>query len=104
LGKRATAIYLTAIAVSAVFFGLVVDRIYTWFGLSAQAMIGQASEIIPVWAGLIGTLIIMFISIKPIFQAIKVRLTHTEQKLPPVQIQDNIDFAPVSESCNCGPT
>jgi uncharacterized membrane protein YraQ (UPF0718 family) len=104
LGKRATAIYLATISVSAVFFGLVVDQIYAWFGLSARAMIGQASEIIPMWAGLIGTLIIMFISIKPVFQAIKARLTPTEQEPPLVQTQDNIDLAPVSESCNCGPT
>jgi len=67
-------------------------------------MIGQASEIIPMWAGLIGTLIIMFISIKPVFQAIKARLNPTQQERPRVQIQDNIDLAPVSESCNCGPT
>jgi uncharacterized membrane protein YraQ (UPF0718 family) len=104
LGKRATAIYLATISVSAVFFGLVVDQIYAWFGLSARAMIGQASEIIPMWAGLIGTLIIMFISIKPVFQAIKARLTPTKKEFPLVQIQDNIDLAPVSESCNCGPT
>jgi hypothetical protein len=104
LGKRATAIYLTTIAVSAVFFGLVVDQIYAGFGLSAQAMIGQASEIVPTWAGWIGTLILLFISIKPIFQAIKARLTSTSRELPPVQIQDDMDLLPVSEYCDCGPT
>jgi uncharacterized protein len=104
LGKRATAIYLTTIAVSAVFFGLVVDQIYASFGLSAQAMVGQSSEIIPMWAGLIGTLVIMFISIKPIFQAIKTRLKPPKQALPLAQIQDKIDLQPVSESCDCGPT
>jgi uncharacterized protein len=104
LGKRATAIYLTTIAISAVFFGLVVDQIYAWFGLSAQAMIGQTSEIIPAWAGLIGTLIIIFISIKPVFRVIKARFTPTEQEPSRVQIQDNIDLAPVSESCNCSST
>jgi len=85
LGKRATAIYLATIAVSAVFFGLVVDQIYAWLGISAQAMIGQASEIIPVWAGLIGTLITLFISIKPVFRAIKARLKPTRQEPPLVQ-------------------
>jgi uncharacterized protein len=104
LGKRATAIYLSTIAISAVFFGLVVDQIYAWFGLSARAMIGQTSEIIPAWAGLIGTLVIMFISIKPVFRAIKARLTPTAKEPSRVQIQDNIDLAPVSESCNCSPT
>ena len=104
LGKRATAIYLATISVSAVFFGLVVDQIYAWFGLSARAMIGQASEIIPMWAGLVGTLIIMFISIKPLSQAIKARLNPAKKEFPLVQIQDSIDLAPVSEYCDCGPT
>ncbi len=104
LGKRATAIYLTTIAISAVFFGLVVDQIYASFDLSAQAMIGQSSEIMPMWAGLVGTLIIMFLSIKPVFQAIKARLKPAKKELPLVQIQDKIDLPPVSESCDCSPT
>jgi hypothetical protein len=104
LGKRATAIYLTTIAVSAVFFGVVVDQIYVSFGLSAQAMVGQTSEIMPMWAGLVGTLIIIFISIKPVFQAIKARLKPAKQELPLIQIHDKIDLQPVSESCDCGPT
>jgi len=104
LGKRATAIYLTTIALSAVFFGLVVDQIYESFGLSAQTMVGQTSEIMPMWAGLAGTLIIMFISIKPVFQAIKARLKPDKQVLPLAQIQDKIDLQPVSETCDCGPT
>ena len=104
LGKRATAIYLITIAVSAVFFGLVVDQIYVSFGLSAQAMVGQTSEIMPMWAGLAGTLIIIFISIKPVFQAIMARLKPAKQELPLAQIKDKIDLQPVSEFCSCGPT
>jgi len=104
LGKRATTIYLTTIAVSAVCFGLVVDQVYVSFGLSAQAMIGQASEIVPLWAGLIGTVMIMFISIKPVYQAIRTRLKPAKPEIPMIQIQDKIDLAPVSESCDCGPT
>jgi uncharacterized membrane protein YraQ (UPF0718 family) len=104
LGKRATAIYLTTIAVSAVIFGLIVDQVYASFGLSAQAMVGQASEIVPLWAGLIGTLVIVFISAKPIFGAIRSRLKPAKQSPPVVQIQDRMELTPVSESCDCGPT
>ncbi len=67
-------------------------------------MVGQTSKIMPMWAGLVGTLIIMFISIKPVFQAIKARLKPAKQELPLTQIQDKIDLQPVSESCDCGPT
>jgi hypothetical protein len=73
LGKRATAIYLTSIAVCAVLFGLIVDQVYASLGISAQAVVGQASEIIPRWAGVIGALAILAMSIKPVWHAIRTR-------------------------------
>lgn len=104
LGKRATAIYLTSIAVSAVVFGLLVDQVYTSLGLSAQAMVGQASEIVPLWAGLIGALVIVLISAKPVFSAIRARIKPVKQAPPVVQIQDEIELMPAEEPCDCGPT
>ena len=73
LGKRATAIYLTSIAVCAVLFGLVVDQVYSFLGISAQAVVGQASEIVPHWAGVIGALMIVAMSLKPIWNALRAR-------------------------------
>ena len=73
LGKRATAIYLTSIAVCAVLFGLIVDQIYASFGISAQAVVGQASEIVPEWAGLLGAIAILGMSIKPVWGGIRAR-------------------------------
>jgi uncharacterized membrane protein YraQ (UPF0718 family) len=104
LGKRAAAIYLTTIGVSAILFGLLVDQVYASLGMSSQAMIGQASEIIPPWAGLIGTLIILFLSIKPVFQRIQTRFKPVKEDLPVVQIMEKRDLTPVSESPQCGPT
>jgi len=69
LGKRATAIYLAAIAVCAVLFGLLVDQVYAALGISAQAMVGQASEIVPEWVGWIGAIVILAMSLKPIWGA-----------------------------------
>jgi uncharacterized membrane protein YraQ (UPF0718 family) len=66
LGKRATAIYLTTIAVSTVLFGLALDTVYTSFGLSAQAMAGQASELIPAWTEWVGAVILLLLSVKPV--------------------------------------
>ena len=66
LGKRATAIYLTTIGVSTVLFGLALDTVYTSFGLSAQAMAGQASQVIPVWAEWAGAVILLLLSVKPV--------------------------------------
>jgi uncharacterized membrane protein YraQ (UPF0718 family) len=70
LGKRATALYLFAIAFSAVIFGLILDQVYTLFGISAQAVAGQASEIIPHWAKLAGAFILLGISVRPVYKAV----------------------------------
>lgn len=66
LGKRATAIYLTAIAVMSVIFGLAVDQIYAVFGVSAQAAVGQAAELLPGWLRWAGALMILALSVKPV--------------------------------------
>ncbi len=66
LGKRATAIYLSTIAVSAVFFGLVLDYVYASMGISARAMVGQASEVMPPLAQWAGAVIVLGLSIKPL--------------------------------------
>ena len=67
LGKRATAIYLGTIAISAVFFGLVVDQVYTSMGLSARAMVGQATEVVPLWTQWTGAIVVLALSIRPIY-------------------------------------
>jgi len=104
LGKRATAIYLTTIAVSAVFFGWVVDQVYASLGLSAQAMVGQASEIIPSWAGLLGALIILSLSVKPVYHGIKVRFKPEKKPVPEVGIENKVELRPIPGSPDCGPT
>ena len=73
LGKRATAIYLASIAVCAVLFGLIVDQVYAYLGISAQAVVGRASEIVPEWAGLLGAIAILGMSVKPVWSAIRAR-------------------------------
>lgn len=73
LGKRATAIYLAAIAVSAVLFGLAVDGVYQALGLSARAMVGQAAEIVPAWAMWAGALILLVLSVGPVYRSLRAR-------------------------------
>jgi uncharacterized membrane protein YraQ (UPF0718 family) len=69
LGKRATAIYLVTIATSAVLFGLAVDGVYASFGISGQAVVGRAAEIIPPWAQWGAALILLLFSIQPVSRA-----------------------------------
>ena len=67
LGKRATAIYLVTLSLFAVLSGLILDQVYGSFGISAQAIAGQAGEVIPYWVQLVGALVVILLSIKPIY-------------------------------------
>jgi uncharacterized protein len=96
LGKRATAIYLAAIAVCSVLFGLIVDQIYGHLGISAQATVGQASEVIPAWAQWTGALLVLLLSIKPLYANIASRF----KSLQSVK-SDSEAFPGASD---CGPT
>lgn len=66
LGKRATTIYLTTIAVIAVIAGLVLDMVYDFFGISAKAVAGQAAELLPPWFILGSGTLLLLLSIKPL--------------------------------------
>lgn len=71
LGKRATAVYLIVVSVSAVLCGLLLDRIYGGLGISAQAVVGRAAEIIPYWGQLAGALVLILLSIKPLLKILR---------------------------------
>ena len=71
LGKRATAIYLSAIALSAVVFGLALDQVYSILGVSAQAIAGKATEVIPHWAQVGGALMLSGLSVRPVYHALR---------------------------------
>jgi hypothetical protein len=69
LGKRATAVYLGAIAVCSVLLGLGLDALYAALGISARAVAGQAGELFPAglqWAAAAG---VLAISSKPLARA-----------------------------------
>jgi uncharacterized membrane protein YraQ (UPF0718 family) len=93
LGKRATAIYLVTLSFFAVISGLFVDQIYSALGISATAIIGQAGEIVPYWVQLLGALLVIVLSIQPLFR-LAVGLVYrskTEAGQP----------ATDSQACNC---
>lgn len=75
LGKRATVIYLVMLSLFAVLSGLMLDIIYSSLGLSATAIAGQAGEVIPFWLQFVGALIVVLLSIKPMYLFLKRFLT-----------------------------
>ncbi|MGA8017599.1 MAG: SO_0444 family Cu/Zn efflux transporter [Desulfobacterales bacterium] len=66
IGKRATAVYLVAIAVSTVVFGLILDQVYSALGVSAQAVVSGAATEIPAWIEVAGALALVLLSL-PLF-------------------------------------
>jgi len=66
LGKRATALYLASIAVVSVLCGLGVDWLYWTLGIKAQAVVGQAAEIMPVWLQWGAVAVLLAFSVRPL--------------------------------------
>ncbi|MBN1947129.1 MAG: SO_0444 family Cu/Zn efflux transporter [Bradymonadales bacterium] len=71
LGKRATAIYLACIAIMSLGSGLLVDRFYAWAGIEASATVRQATEIIPIWGKWLGAMILVAVSIRPLWEKVR---------------------------------
>jgi len=71
LGKRATLLYLSSIAVVSVLCGLVVDAVYLSLGISAVVVIGKAADVLPPWLMLATTLLLLTLSIKPLYRIVK---------------------------------
>jgi uncharacterized membrane protein YraQ (UPF0718 family) len=92
LGRRALAIYLASIAGVSVIAGLLLDQVYALSGISAQASVGQAAEMIPVPVQFVAALILVVISIRPLIASYKGLI----KKVRPAR------YAAESPDCGCG--
>ncbi len=79
LGRRATVLYLGSLAVGAVLFGLAVDQLYAALGISPQAVIGQAAEVIPPWAQSAAAMVLLLLSVKPLYRKVTGGEEHEEE-------------------------
>jgi len=48
-----------------------VDRVYGFLGLSARAMVGQASEWVPAWAQWVGAAMLLVLSVQPVSRSLR---------------------------------
>ena len=71
LGKRATVLYLSAIALVSVGCGLLVDMVYARLGISVQAAVGQGAEVLPLEVRVAGAVLLLFLSVKPLAAGLK---------------------------------
>lgn len=75
LGKRATAVYLVSIAVVSVSCGLLLDIVYEKLGISAKAVVGQASEFLPQEVKIAGAVVLLVLSVAPLWTIIRKRFS-----------------------------
>ena len=105
LGKKATAIYFVTIACIAVLFGLAVDQVYLSLGLSPQAMMGKASEVVPQWMKLAGAFTLLIFSIKPLYSGLtKLFIKNKNRALEPdcnCSVEQNQILTNISEAKTC---
>nr|MBF0223273.1 SO_0444 family Cu/Zn efflux transporter [Desulfobulbaceae bacterium] len=71
LGKRATGLYLSCIAVVSVLCGLALDAVYVYLGLSAKAVVGSAGEVVPFWLQALSALVLLGFSCRPLSAAFR---------------------------------
>jgi uncharacterized protein len=69
LGKRSLALYLAALSVCAVLFGLTVDWMYGFFGISARAILGEAGDVLPQGIKLAAAVLLLALSVQPLGKA-----------------------------------
>lgn len=74
LGKRATAVYLAGLSFFSVLAGIILDGIYAGLGISARAAVGQSAEFVPDWAKMAGALVVMILSVRPLFRMVTARV------------------------------
>ncbi len=100
LGKRATAIYLAAIAAGALAAGLALDQLYAAWGVNPRAVVGQAADIVPAWLQLAGAGMLLALTVAPLWRWLRARLG----RAPAVQGLEELLPAeqPPAPACSCG--
>ncbi|MCW5202597.1 SO_0444 family Cu/Zn efflux transporter [Desulfobulbus sp. US4] len=93
LGKRATALYLTSIAVVSVLCGLAVDAVYSMLGISVIAAVAKHGKMLPEQLTVAASLVLLALSIRPIKNSLQRRF---ERKKDKCCSSDDIS------SCACG--
>lgn len=71
LGKRATTLYLASIVIVSIFGGLALDGLYWALGVKAQAVIGQAAEVMPIWLEWGAVAVLLFFSVGPLVRRLR---------------------------------
>jgi uncharacterized protein len=84
LGKKSTLRYLLTLSFFAVILGLGLDEVYQFFGIIPRAVIGEAADLIPLQVKVVGAIILLVLSIRPVCIWVRKKITRPK---PPVYFQ-----------------
>ena len=85
LGKKATFRYLFVLSSFALLFGLAVDQLYLLSGITPHAVLGEASELVPHGVKLGATIVLLILSVKPLWLRLK-KTAFAPKKSPAVPL------------------
>lgn len=80
LGKNSVVRYLLVLSTMAVLFGLAVDHLYRLADISPLAVIGEAGELLPHEVKLVGSIVLIILSIKPFIELFKKIFSRKDRK------------------------
>jgi uncharacterized protein len=78
--------HLIILSACAVLFGLGIDSFYRFVGISPQAIIGEASELIPETVKLIAVVLLLGFSINPLYKLLR-------KKIAKPKVQQTVFFS-----------
>jgi len=64
LGKKTMAIYLASIVLTSIYLGFILNMVYSAMKINPTAIVGQASEVMPPSIKLLGSLVLLFLIIR----------------------------------------
>ncbi|MDP3481363.1 MAG: SO_0444 family Cu/Zn efflux transporter [Desulfoprunum sp.] len=109
LGRWGTFRYLLVLSVSTLAFGLGIDQLYLMLHISPRAVIGEAAELIPESLKYVGAIILLALSVKPLFswfrrKRITPSATHFQSGFPtlPKAKPAAGNRKPCPPACGCG--
>jgi uncharacterized membrane protein YraQ (UPF0718 family) len=80
LGKRATGFYLATVSLVSLGCGMTVDHIYRLAGINPIAVVGKAGDVIPFELRLFAVLLLLLISLRPLYKLLVSKLFRTQQE------------------------
>jgi uncharacterized membrane protein YraQ (UPF0718 family) len=104
LGKRATIRYIVVLSLFALLFGLLVDQLYEISGVVPMAVLGEASDLIPLSLKFPAAIILLLISIKPVVAWVKGKIKK-KQDTEVVSISgfpQKMSDSRENDDCGCG--